>query len=75
MREKEPKPDPAAARVTAGVSETLNQALAGIDTRTIGSRKQKPRRQAALAAGRKTIASVPAVQRQLFDLDQGGAQQ
>lgn len=72
MSKKKPKPDPVAARVAAEASRELNDALAGIDIRTIDSRKQEPLRRPALAARRKRIADVPAVQRPLFDLDQGG---
>lgn len=74
MSKRKPKPDPVAARVAAGSSEASSEAHAGIDIRTIASRKQEPLRRPALAARRKTIADVPAVQRPLFDLDQGGAQ-
>lgn len=74
MSKRKKTSDPVAARVAAEASSDLNDALAGIDIRTIGSPKRKPVRRQARPPRRKTIADVPAVQRPLFDLDQGGAQ-
>jgi len=71
MSKRKKTSDPVAARVAAEASRDLNDALAGIDIRTIGSPKRKPVRRPAPPPRRNTIADVPAVQRPLFDLDQG----
>jgi hypothetical protein len=66
MRHKKPKPDPAAARIAAEVSEQLNRALGGIDLRTIGLPK-KPARRAAPPQRRKPLACLTHKQQTLFD--------
>jgi hypothetical protein len=72
-KQKKTSSDPVAARIAAEAGEELNQALAGIDLRTIGNPKRKPVRRAAPPPRRKPTGSPAYVQRPLFDLDQGGA--
>lgn len=71
-KQKKTSADPVAARIAAEVGEKLNQALAGIDLRTIGNPKRKPVRRAAPPPRRKPTAGRPQVQQTLFD--KGGAQ-
>jgi hypothetical protein len=72
-KQKKTSRDPVAVRIAAEVGEELNQALTGIDLRTIGNPKRKPARRAAPPPRRNPTGSPADVQRPLFDLDQGGA--
>jgi hypothetical protein len=59
--------DPEAARIAAEVGEELNQALAGIDLRSLGMPKKPPARRPAPPPRRKQVATLRHVQQTLFD--------
>ena len=72
-KQKKTSADPAAARIAAEVGEELNQALAGIDLRAIGTPKRQPARRSVPPPSQQPPCFPAYVQQPLFPLDQGGA--